>query len=282
VVKIELEVDDLIAQARRDGLLLKKTAKADSSGAVGCWLGGQPRLPSDVPWPFSESNDALNIPSVPLHFIGQIDLSNMPRRTEMAVFPSSGTLFFFFDPAFGACRDFKGGSFRVIYETRNVLACDFREMPAGMLEAVIDFLDTVAHPQIVESYRSAPTAGYPKRNITFVEATTYNAKIDNGAQFRAAVRVKNLEIEDSLDQLAKSAGQESMPKHFVGCGPSSFGELVSGKVVFDHSLIPLFSFSDDLELGVSLGLAEYNIVFWIESKDLADGNFSNVIAFPGI
>lgn len=62
----ELSVEEMIAQALRPALFLRKTPNPEDPGAKGCWLGGEPSLPSDIDWPYYEYED---YPRVPMHFL---------------------------------------------------------------------------------------------------------------------------------------------------------------------------------------------------------------------
>ena len=74
----QLSPDELAAklyQSRRPGVMLIKTAKTEGHGASGCWLGGEPTLPPEIEWPWYEMDGE---PTVPMHFLAQLDLSQVP------------------------------------------------------------------------------------------------------------------------------------------------------------------------------------------------------------
>ena len=56
-------------------------------------LGGLPNLPPDLAWPYGRSHFGPMRGPIPLHFLAQIDCSELPRCH--AALPSSGMLYFF-------------------------------------------------------------------------------------------------------------------------------------------------------------------------------------------
>lgn len=267
--------EEIVEQAKVDGYLLRRTRRPDDPGANGCWLGGMPRLPMEIDWPFTEPDDTVGIPRIPMHFVCQINLAELPSRPTMPRFPTKGTLFFFFDPLFSASRDFKRGTYKVIYEARDTSECAPREMPLGLPKAFSD-------ENILEAYSDNPTTGYKKWNVSFLEATTYNSRLDFSPGFQEAVLLARIKSDKELEKLAKVRSYEHLPRHFIACGPSSFARRESGIIKYYHDLVPLLSISDDDELGISLGIADFNVVFWIERQDLEIGDFSKVFAFSGV
>lgn len=144
----------------------------------------------------------------------------------MPQFPDKGTLFF--DPVFAANRDFRGGSYKVIYEAGDVSDCPPRAMPSGLPDAF-------SHEWIVVGYCDSPTTGYKRWNVNFVDATTYNSHLDFGADFQAAILEANLQAEQELEKRAKKQHYEHLPRHFIACGPSSFAWLEGKAIKYNYA-----------------------------------------------
>lgn len=90
------EIEQAIAAARRPALLLNLTKYPKDAGEPGCWMLGRPTLPPEIDWP----HHCVVGRQVPLHFLMQVNLARLPRQAGLPRFPESGTLFFFYDPAF--------------------------------------------------------------------------------------------------------------------------------------------------------------------------------------
>ncbi len=71
------EVAAEVEARRRPALMLNLMPKPEDAGVPGCWLGGLPTLPSEIDWPMADLEAECEIP---MHFIAQIDLSQVPRR----------------------------------------------------------------------------------------------------------------------------------------------------------------------------------------------------------
>lgn len=135
MVKTALEDNQPVSQAervaaidvmRRPALLLNKMPTRDTPGAPGCWLGGLPNLPPELEWPWcrQQGKDV-----VPMHFVAQIDLSQIPRDPSFPEMPETGTLFFFMTKAAHHVLDFPDSLCRVFYIAGDVSQFPLREMP---------------------------------------------------------------------------------------------------------------------------------------------------------
>jgi hypothetical protein len=76
------------AKARGAILLRRASLAAVLNGPGESYLGGLPRLPSDLQWPRDDEG-------APLHFAAQIDLSDLPDTGERRLLPREGLLYFF-------------------------------------------------------------------------------------------------------------------------------------------------------------------------------------------
>ena len=76
----------------------------DSAGSPGCWFGGHPTLPPEVDWP-NYYCETLKT-SIPMHFILQMNVAEIPQVLDLPTMPRSGSIFVFIDQAVAAA--FKG------------------------------------------------------------------------------------------------------------------------------------------------------------------------------
>lgn len=144
----EAELNDLVEQRRVDGYLMhfdmpnrdpdRPASSRNGPGKTpGCWVGGAPTLPPDIPWPtyYSEHQELIDPPSyysrsnrvaVPMIFLGQVDLARLPVNPERPEIPREGTLFFFYEPIFEAEHSGEG---KVIYVPDDVSRAPQRLAP---------------------------------------------------------------------------------------------------------------------------------------------------------
>jgi hypothetical protein len=93
------------------------------------YLGGLPRLPTEMPWPEIEKLERF-----PLTFLAQIDLAELPA-IEASPLPRSGTLYFFADTNAEAPEP---GDCRVLYYAGDTARVPIRDFPAGIRPAGTD------------------------------------------------------------------------------------------------------------------------------------------------
>lgn len=121
-------IDAALFRARVPAIAMLRTPKATDPGTPGCWFGGEPTLPPEIPGPIYEyRNGELGIAlDIPMHFLVQINLDYLPRVLGLPQLPEIGTLFAFFDPAFAAAyegEDLKlGKGCRLIYSEAPTLS----------------------------------------------------------------------------------------------------------------------------------------------------------------
>ncbi|MFW2590233.1 DUF1963 domain-containing protein [Sagittula sp. SSi028] len=111
------------------GIWLRKTPLDTDEGAPGCYLGGLPTLPDTYEWPIHTIDDGAV--SVPMHFLGQINLAALPQANFLPEMPRSGTLFFFFDPVYSDGWE-QGNNAAVVYVEEDVLDVPPRTVPEGL------------------------------------------------------------------------------------------------------------------------------------------------------
>lgn len=85
------EIDQLMNENRMPAIYLRRQWPVGEALEVSSYLGGLPTLPDNIVWPINPQSGA------PLHFLAQIECSEMPRMTEGPNLPESGRLFFFAD-----------------------------------------------------------------------------------------------------------------------------------------------------------------------------------------
>lgn len=95
----EAEIRRHIEGAATDCIFFQRILPPHQSKKVNSYFGGQPRLPTEFAWPTEDGVecDGSAFP-IALTFIGQIDLSEIPRAPgRPGLLPDRGTLFFFFN-----------------------------------------------------------------------------------------------------------------------------------------------------------------------------------------
>lgn len=82
----EQEIEALMEQYREPAIMLYRPYPPNDLPKTNSWLGGLPALPAGTEWP-------RNNYDVPLHFLAQIDCSELPSTDS--ILPDTGVLFFF-------------------------------------------------------------------------------------------------------------------------------------------------------------------------------------------
>lgn len=266
------EIDNALSQASRVGARLVKTK---DEGTPGCWLGGQPSLPEDLEWPVvwcdEEEYDEdfpEGTPPYPMHFLGQIDLGQLPPSIILPDLPQRGTLFFFIDPitaptgseSYPPVLNVKGRQ-KVIYCADDISGAPLREMPEFSQE-----LKEEAFEQPLAGYNCSdllPEHGYFRSNLEFQPFTGYE---DIDFDVRAFSEAVSAETISQRNELKVRDGQ-SLPQHMLAGGNAG------RTLVPDH--VRLFSAQCDRDLGFKFSGGGW-AVFWIHKDDLAALNFENV------
>lgn len=271
-----MELEELLDAAEHPGFFLRKTLNPNDPGAAWCWLGGAPTMPDDIVWPVTK--EAYSQPSIPLHFVAQIDLASIPRRKGLPAMPQTGTLFFFYDPIFGPNDDFRNDNAQIIYVADDVSGIPERKMPD------LPSLDTLVG--ISDEYESGPYPVLNKWNFNFENKAgfdTYRFDADAG---NSEVYEKRYLEEARIEDLSKAdVGQDGRladrSLHCMFAGPT-FDNDYDREPPSDrlHNRVPLLAISRDYDLGVYVGSFTWGVVFWVDVEKLLAGDFSSIFAMP--
>ena len=229
---------------------LRKPQQPDGLGSSGCWIGGEPTLPTEIEWPYYKAPDGT---SVPMHFLAQINLDQVPLTSAQTGLPEHGTLFFFYDTIVAPC--FAIGTkeeCKVIYVEADVSEIPTRPMPR--------FEIPDEYQMLTFWYAKKPTCGYQRHNVVLIE-----------------------DLDDEPEPARRSFFEwlwgnapKSAFKNANGA-PYFLGELrveTTGDIVGDR--IPLFTMFSDKDIGFQHGDQE-GVVFLISTDDMNNLNFDNVI-----
>ncbi|WP_421847982.1 DUF1963 domain-containing protein [Novosphingobium sp.] len=93
-----------IALAARQAIVLRQHFPPHRAPQARSWLGGSPVLPGAAEWPVNPATGK------PLHFLFQLDLSEVPPEASLGLLPPEGALALFLDLDWGP-----GETFRVIH-----------------------------------------------------------------------------------------------------------------------------------------------------------------------
>lgn len=93
-----------VALAARQAIVLRQHFPPHRAPQARSWLGGTPVLPGAAEWPVNPSTGK------PLHFLCQLDLSEVPHEAGLGLLPPDGALAVFLDLDWGP-----GDAFRVIH-----------------------------------------------------------------------------------------------------------------------------------------------------------------------
>ena len=122
----------LRANARPAAMLMRQSPS--DTAPAGSWLGGLPRMPSDLAWPIYAPSDGRQRSEI-MNFVAQIDLSDLPARVrggQGAALPSKGVLWIFavLDDSIETPE-----KVRVLYRPAADPAWPVRPAPSGMPES---------------------------------------------------------------------------------------------------------------------------------------------------
>lgn len=102
---VEADVESLAMSWRRPAILFEPSMPGPAAQSGQSWMGGLPTLPTDMAWPLATIAGGTPVGS-PLHFVAQIDCTELPPTAAAAnAIPITGTLWFFAD-LFGDPRNF--------------------------------------------------------------------------------------------------------------------------------------------------------------------------------
>jgi len=263
------ELERMLEQASRPGLFLRKTPNADGPGVSGCWLGGEPKLPPEIDWPWYETDD---IYSAPMHFLAQIDLAQVPNSQRFPDLPQSGTLFFFHDPIFAPVFGLRDGGSKVLFVERNVSGYPPRPTPS--------MPDVMSNNLVSYVYKNNRTQGYPKWPFHFEDYEYFDETLFVNEQFwKAALRRcssgfkglrKKTEIDREPPEARRWSDYQGCSKHFALHSMYSGSTYPASEGAQDF--LPLFIAATDDDISFQHGDCEA-AVFWISKGDLRKRNF---------
>lgn len=260
----EEELQAMLQQAHLPGWWLAKRAPSDAEAAPGCWLGGLPTLPADIDWPVYAQDGS---PAVPMHFLAQLDLAQVPEAAGMPDLPTTGTLFFFYDTIFAPAHDITQGG-KVIWVDSDLSGVPERPMPAVPEIAPDDIALTFW-------YADEPTAGYRKWAVTFVPFEGWRADMFRNRAFQEAATDANLTVDDDLYQ-----AEERRLANLDSDRPEDFAPhhmfATRGRREPDGDLVRLLALRSDMDLGFTHSGGDW-IVFHIDKTNLASGNFDAML-----
>ena len=260
------ELARMMDQATKPAVLLNKTAQAIDPGAPGCWLGGEPTLPPEIPWPWLTLDGE---PLVPLHFAAQVNLAEVPELDEGPQLPRSGTLFFFFAPALTDVIGWTDGSARVIYTPEDVTTNASRRMPP--FPEFSNFPDLENWEEV---YAEVPLTGFRKWPFDFLVFETYETQHFPNAVFQQTANEAIVDVFDWLEDVTrdrvKRHGPDAYqyPHHLLG---------TRGQGAPQPDMIRLLALHGDFDVGWSLGESGW-MAFWIDHQDFQARDFSTAFA----
>ena len=247
---------------------LKKSAIALTAvdGEIFSRIGGLPDLPDDITWPEWKE--------VPLAFLGQIDLSEIPAGLVVNELPGSGILYFFYDQEQGTWgfdpRD--EGSWQVIYTDKSSSECSRRSAPEGLDEEFIASEKYVKFSAI-QTYPDWQDERVEALNLNDTQSDQYfdlcsSCYLGNPEHqlfgYPAPVQGNDMDLECQLASNGIYCGNAE------GYNCAQAQELEPGKADW----ILLMQLDSDDDTGMMWGDMG-KLYFWIKKDDLKNASFEN-------
>lgn len=255
------------------------------------WFGGQPRMPATIDWPMLDYTDHASIHlTLPLHFVLQLDLSELPSLPAAPRLPASGSLLVFFDPLFSDVSDIpfnqplkRGEGVSVIYLEASPADYPVRACP--------EFPDLSGVSEFNISPYAQGKINYERHSIIFEadkasrvfndELCAYSADRDNNAVGQSFLDRQNLNgllLEDlGVHQVFGVTLRDYIPvtAYFDARPPET---LLANYHPLDDDHTLLFSLRSDPNVGFpDQGSEAYG--FWIKESDLVKQCFDNVVVW---
>lgn len=242
------------------GIWLRKTPLDTDEGTPGCHLGGLPNPAEAYDWPLHTLGDGAL--SVPMHFLGQINLDALPDAQFLPEMPRTGTLFFFFDPVYVDSLETGNNASAVIYVKEDVSDVPPRSVPEGLP------VEESSFPYSVDwRYERNRTTQYKKWPVFLEEFW----EVGEDAYFPPRI----LKIDSEKDRLPNYDGEPGRTRFF---GPHGFMVLSdvffidAPKGAFRTGSIPSLVLGTDKDIGFQNG----QMAIAIDPSDLACGQFNDV------
>lgn len=277
--KIEdAELEQMLDCARMPSILVVKTPAQDLPGAPGCWLGGAPTLPIEIDWPWTvfpidREPQRLN----PMNFVGQFDLTQLPRVESMPDLPVSGTMFFFVDFVRHVEQHETCKTYAVIYVEDDVSHIPPRPHPNWPT-------DFEPHHETYWWHEN-PATSFERWNVTFQTYNDYDyERFPNAAYWQYAIN-KSIEASEQLRRRAHRDQQPQMPQgRFEDL--QKFGKRRKEEPLQHRFFGPSLLHSDaqairllSIQTDSDLGFSSERLGFFIQPDDLTARRFNKAYAF---
>ncbi|MEL6218640.1 MAG: DUF1963 domain-containing protein [Pseudomonadota bacterium] len=286
------EIDAKLFRARVPAIAMLRTPQATDPGTPGCWFGGDPTLPAEIPWPYYKptEREAYGIRyedpdlTIPMHFLVQINLAYCPRVLGLPLLPKTGTIFVFYDPAVAQATEgiafTTGTACKVMYVAEDVRYCAHRKPPP---------MPDLSSTKVFADYRG--TSSFNRWPFEFLVVDSYpweTFDVEFGHRHKELRWIEDKALEDHLGTgtvLCRSG--ITGDRHFIfGASqqahfPSAESLLKSGvnylpELTNEHVL--LFAFPADQDLGHQTA-NQIRLEFWITREDLRNRNFDNIVVW---
>ena len=259
-IKVHL---DYLNSLRMPAIALSKSGREAFSR-----IGGLPALPEKVAWPEWKS--------VPLAFLCQLDLSEIPEKCVQNALPGTGILYFFYSQE----QDTWGfdpkdkGSWRVIYSSKPRAECPGRAAPKGLSKSHVYGEKTVVFSPI-ETYPDCQDDRIRSLNLTEKQSDQYSELCSAVFQDKPAhhlfgypspVQGNDMDLECQLVSNGLYCGNASGYNN-----PQAKNRpLRAGR----SDWILLLQLDTDDDAGMMWGDCG-RLYFWIKKTDLAEARFEN-------
>lgn len=282
------ECEALIAASRTPAIAMVTGPGPNQPGAPGCWFGGEPTLPPNIDWPYYVHETGL---AVPMHFLVQINLAELPGVPGLPPLPPTGTLFVFYDPAVAPMASGESGEeptpmvlgtgCKVIHVDSDVSSVAARTPPP-----MPDLSD------VMLSIGYEGTSAFQKCAVSFQVIDTYP---ETGEALPDACWDQLAELAEARSETIESV-VEDLGGAWSGALHTIFGASrmryfpteaflrLSGNEKYpaltpDHVL--LFRFEEDEAVEHNY-VDAYPISFWITASDLDDRSFDCVVVWKDL
>ncbi|MFK7838456.1 MAG: DUF1963 domain-containing protein [Sulfitobacter sp.] len=280
------DIDQMLKDAPIPGVLMVKQDAAKHTVAPGCWFGGKPTLPAEIDWPcYEEYERKLQIP---MHFLFQLNLAELPRTSKTSALPDSGTLFVFLDPVFAALSPYDcfalGRGISVIHWPEDV--SDVRGRSAPVMPDLSDLeVDAVTSHDWAETSAQDRSPEFPQIAFGLSELNTFKGL---GAHIP-------FEIKGMLDELWAKEATDIAQQY--GCEASDLNLPVECHSILGASqrreppifqsmpgleredFVLLFSLGPDPALGLDF-FDGYGMGIWMPRQDLEEMRFDRCVVHP--